>query len=76
MVDHGNPVVNGMNPHDAMQWLDDRGGGWCVRAHSGGCVVVANLGPKRVEVPARRLDRDDVDGALVRAVLELRGLGR
>ena len=63
-----------MNLRESMQWLDERGGRWCVRASAAACVVVATVGPLRVEVPAGRLSASAVDVALVDAVMELSGL--
>lgn len=63
-----------MNLREATQWLDERGGRWCVRATAAACVVVATLGALRVEVPAGRLSANAVDSALLNAVLELSSL--
>ncbi|MBI5536886.1 MAG: hypothetical protein HY898_29470 [Deltaproteobacteria bacterium] len=63
-----------MNLREATQWLDERGGRWCVRATAAACVVVATLGALRVEVPAGRLSANAVDSALLDAVLELSSL--
>jgi hypothetical protein len=63
-----------MNLREATQWLDERGGRWCVRATAAACVVIATVGALRVEVPAGRLNVTAVDGALVSAVLELSNL--
>jgi hypothetical protein len=63
-----------MNLREAMQWLEERGGRWCVRATAAACVVVATVGPLSVEMPAGRLQVDAVNGALVEAVLELSAL--
>lgn len=65
-----------MNLREAIQWLDERGGRWCVRASAAACIVVATVGALRVEVPAARLNVSAVDCALVNAVLELSTLQR
>lgn len=61
-----------MNLHEALQWLDERGGRWSVRASSAVCMVVVAVGSSQVVVPATNLTPEEIDDALVDAVQELR----
>ncbi len=61
-----------MKSSDAMQWLDDHGGRWCVRATRARCVVVATLGADQAKAAFRSLEPEAVSAALVCAVRKLR----
>jgi hypothetical protein len=56
---------------EALHWLDDHGGRWCVQATRATCLVIATLGPARARAVARSLEIGDVNEALVAAVTQL-----
>ncbi len=56
---------------DAMQWLDEHGGRWCVRATQATCVVIATLGQVQVLARSQTLNSADVGDALITVVQEL-----
>ncbi len=63
-----------MKRSDAMRWLDEQGGQWCVRATSASCAVVAILGSMTVKTPFANLHAEDIGNALVAAVTRLQQL--
>jgi hypothetical protein len=60
-----------MSYREALDWLDEHGGHWCVQATRATCFVVATLGPAKVRAPVRFLDAAEVNDAIVVAVTEL-----
>ena len=65
-----------MNQSEAIQWLDDHGGRWCVRASSAAILVVASVGSNQESQTITNLTCDDVDDALVDVVDRVRATAR
>jgi hypothetical protein len=59
---------------ESMQWLDERGGVWSVRATGSRCAVTARLGANAIEVDAGGLSQDRVYEALVDAIQSIQTL--
>jgi hypothetical protein len=63
-----------MTYDEAMQWLDDHGGAWSVRATRWACAVTATLGSRRIVIDSVQLTTMRVDEALVDAISRIRRL--
>jgi hypothetical protein len=57
-----------MTYEESLQWLDENGGVWSVRATGSDCAVIASLGKKRVVASSAQLTAESVERALVHAV--------
>jgi hypothetical protein len=61
-----------MDLHEALQWLDERGGSWSVRATSVTCIVIVAADGAKIIVHASHLSGEDVGNALLGAVRQLK----